>query len=166
MTMIEIEFFRRTHMKPKLSKVLFNDYISFSLVLPGVIFSVVSLYGLFVEDVSTSITIIFLLIGVLLLLSGVIRLFIFSNHLGQIESNRTMAEIVSVSSFRRSLYITLSYVINGEGYKQKITTVKSSKSKALARQQQYVEIIYNPENPRKVYITELFYGESIDNKNE
>lgn len=138
----------------KISKMVYNDYLTFGALTTGLILLAIFIYSLFATtEPNLTITYIFSGIAAVMLIFSVIRLFVL-NHLIHVGVE-VKATITAIYFYRGRGKVSFEFSYEQQIYKSGWTVVRNAKTKTL-RDKKDINILINPNKPKQAIILNIF----------
>ena len=142
-------------MKPKIMNIIKYDYLAKLLFLIATVVTLLLVLILMVGETSVLGMVIPVIIIAIALL--VARTMMLNNELIRIGSNRVIGSVLGTRKNNGNFYISFTYQVNDKEFKGKAMLLIGPIQKIKLAKLTEVNLIVDKDNPKKVYIADLFY---------
>ena len=143
-------------MKPSIRKIIKYDYLSTllfivalvaTLLLIAIAFSgVTGVWGIIIPIILVSYALLFL------------RVFLTRNLIAKLQHSRTKGVIHRFDQNNGNFYVVVNYEVNTRNLGKRIPLLAGPVLRAKLRKLKDVELLINPQKPRKIFIAEFYYN--------
>ena len=142
-------------MKPCIKNIIRFDYLTKLLSMIAVV-SILLLIAIIAVN-EFSVLVIILPVVILLVVIIVYRSLKLQKELLRIKDNKVVGTITNTMKNNGNFYISFNYLFNGETYKKRVGLLIGPLLKIKLSKMETLNLVVDNENPKKVYIADLYY---------